>query len=48
MYCFYVLAALGGFRRGALLGLQVADVNLEDGIVQVRHNFVAATGKGLF
>ena len=47
LYCFYVLAALGGFRRGELLGLQVSDVNLEDGIVQVRHNLVAVKGKGL-
>jgi integrase len=47
LYCFYVLAALGGFRRGELLGLQISDVNLEDGIVQVRHNLVSVRGKGL-
>jgi integrase len=47
LYCFYVLAALGGFRRGELLGLQITDVNLDEGVVQVRHNLVAVKGRGL-
>lgn len=46
-YPIYVLAIYGGFREGELLGIHAEDVQLERGIVTVRHAVQYLMGKGV-
>ncbi len=46
-YGIYILGIAAGMRIGELLGLQVQDVSLERGTIQVSHAIQALIGKGL-
>jgi integrase len=43
--CLFRLAAMTGMRRGELVGLRWADVNLDDGRVFVRHTITTIKGE---
>lgn len=45
MYLIVLLTVSLGFRRGELIALQWDDIDLENGIIHVRHNTVLANGK---
>ncbi len=46
-YSIYVLAIYTGLRQGELLGIHREDVDLERGIINVRHQISAIRGQGL-
>lgn len=48
LHALYVLALLLGLRRGELLGLPWSDVNLTDGVLQVRQTLHRAQGRLYF
>lgn len=43
----YLLASATGMREGELLGIHLADVQLDKGMIQVRHTIQYLVGKGL-
>ena len=46
-YTIYILATFTGMRQGEILGLQISDVDLDNGIIQVRHQLTNIRGEGL-
>lgn len=42
----YLIAATGGLRQGEILGIHKGDVDLENGIIQVRHQLTYIRGEG--
>ena len=46
-YPIYTLAIYTGMRQGEILGLHREDINLEKGVINVRHQVSAIRGQGL-
>jgi integrase len=47
LYAFYVLISTSGIRKGEALGLQKSSLNLDSGILVVKHSLAQIYGKGL-
>jgi len=45
MALYLWLAAITGVRRGELCALQVCDVDLENGVLHLAHNYVVVVGQ---